>query len=362
MRLLHKLLAVASVALFIVSAHAQNTGTVTNHAFALGKGAGKTGYTSLLCGSAQLAVGQSAADPICQTLTGDVTINVSGVTAIGANKVTNSQLATMANSTFKCRNTAGTGNAEDCTSSQVRTLLSLVIGTNVEAWDNDLDCIAALSSTGQIKRTGTGTCSAGAVALADLATGTQDTVIGYFGSTTASATAISNCTGALTYSTSTHTFGCNAAAGTGTVTNVATAGLATGGPITTTGTVTVTAASKSDEQTGSSAVVAVTPSQQQQHDSAAKAWLYATQSAGTYTLQAAYNIAGFSKTGTGAITVTMTTAFASTSYSVVCSPAGIGSLITTTSVSSASVFLLDIRNLSATNIDANVACHVFGRQ
>ncbi|QDF38268.1 hypothetical protein FJN17_12195 [Bradyrhizobium symbiodeficiens] len=50
-----------------------------------------------------------------------------------------------------------------------------------------------------------------------LAAGTLDTALGYWGSTTASATAVNNCTGALTYSTSTHTFGCNAGAGTGNV-------------------------------------------------------------------------------------------------------------------------------------------------
>ncbi len=109
----------------------------------------------------------------------------------------------------------GTGSG---TAAGARTNLGLAIGTNVEAWDNDLDCIAALGTTGVIHRTGTGACSAGAVALADLATGSQDTVIGYFGSTAASALAINNCTNALTYSTSTHTFGCNATAGTGTVT------------------------------------------------------------------------------------------------------------------------------------------------
>jgi len=50
-----------------------------------------------------------------------------------------------------------------------------------------------------------------------LAAGTLDTALGYWGSTTASATAVNNCTGALTYSTTTHTFGCNAGAGTGNV-------------------------------------------------------------------------------------------------------------------------------------------------
>lgn len=93
MNALHRLLLAAiSAAFFIASAQAQNAGTTTQHAFAIGKGAGTAGYTSLLCTSAQLAVGQAAADPICQTITGDVTINASGVTAIGATVVHSSML------------------------------------------------------------------------------------------------------------------------------------------------------------------------------------------------------------------------------------------------------------------------------
>jgi len=134
------------------------------------------------------------------------------------------------------------------TAANWRSTIGVAIGSNVEAWDADLDCIAALSLTGLIKRTGAGTCSAGAVAINDLATGTQDTVIGYFGATTASATAVPNCTGALTYSTGTHTFGCNAGAGTGTVTSVqiaANPGIDATGTctITTTGTCTLTPSS-----------------------------------------------------------------------------------------------------------------------
>lgn len=93
MKSLHKFLTAASAVFFIASsALAQNAGTVTNHAYAIGKDAGKTGYTSLLCGSAQLAVGQSAADPICKTITGDVTLTAAGATAIGATKVTSATL------------------------------------------------------------------------------------------------------------------------------------------------------------------------------------------------------------------------------------------------------------------------------
>jgi hypothetical protein len=67
------------------------------------------------------------------------------------------------------------------------------------------------------------------LALNNLATGTQDTVIGYFGSTAASALAINNCANALIYSASTHTFGCNSTAGTGTVTTAGTGLWLTGG-------------------------------------------------------------------------------------------------------------------------------------
>jgi hypothetical protein len=88
------LLRLASAAFFIsLSPLAQaQTGTITNHSFAIGKGPGGNGFTSLLCTSAQLAVGQAAADPICQTVTGDVTISAGGVTAIGVTKVTSAML------------------------------------------------------------------------------------------------------------------------------------------------------------------------------------------------------------------------------------------------------------------------------
>lgn len=215
-----RMLAAASAAFFfaLTPVAAQNPGAVTNHAFVIGKGPGQTGFTSLLCGSAQLAVGQSAADPICRTVTGDVTIDAAGVTAIGTNKVangmlrqsgalsligrsanstgnvadiqaaagsscafresgstlacgtlataayaansvTNAKLAQMANATIKGRTTAGAGDPEDLTAAQTRSLLSLVVGTNVQAWDADLDCIAAISTNGLVTRTGAGTCA-----------------------------------------------------------------------------------------------------------------------------------------------------------------------------------------------------------
>src|SRR6185312_950390 len=51
------------------------------------------------------------------------------------------------------------------------TALGLAIGSNVEAWDTDLDCLAALVTTGIVKRTGAGTCSAAVVGIGDGGTG-----------------------------------------------------------------------------------------------------------------------------------------------------------------------------------------------
>jgi hypothetical protein len=72
----------------------------------------------------------------------------------------------------------------------------------------------------------------GAATLAQFPAGVSDTILGYFGSTGASATLINNCSNALTYSTSMHTFGCNTTGGTGTVIeqkNTASTGLVTSG-------------------------------------------------------------------------------------------------------------------------------------
>jgi hypothetical protein len=52
-----------------------------------------------------------------------------------------------------------------------RTAFGLAIGSNVEAWDADLDGLAGLSTTGLVKRTGAGTFTAGVPAIADGGTG-----------------------------------------------------------------------------------------------------------------------------------------------------------------------------------------------
>jgi hypothetical protein len=102
MKYLHRFALVAiSASFFIAPTQAQTPGAVTNHAFAIGKGAGTTGYGSVLCSSAQVPVGQTSADPQCKTLSGDVTNDANGVTAIGANKATNAKINPGAANTVK---------------------------------------------------------------------------------------------------------------------------------------------------------------------------------------------------------------------------------------------------------------------
>jgi hypothetical protein len=148
--------------------------------------------------------------------------------------------------------------------------------------------------------------------------------------------------------------------GTGTVTSVTCFGTA----ITAAGTC-VTAAAKADEQAGTSAILATTPSQQQQHDSAAKAWAYFSVSSGTYTLQASYNIASFTKTSTGSGTLTFTTPFASANYACFAGGSNSGSNIASTisTPSAASVAITHFEGSPAVATDPNqlsVVC--FGRQ
>lgn len=69
------------------------------------------------------------------TGTGDVTGSGTGSIAltIAADAVTNAKAANMANGTIKCRTTAGTGDPEDCSASQVNTILGAG-GSGSLAW------------------------------------------------------------------------------------------------------------------------------------------------------------------------------------------------------------------------------------
>jgi hypothetical protein len=81
-------------------------------------------------------------------LTGDVTAgpgNGSQAATIGVNKVQNTMLAQMLTGRVKCRQAGSTGDPEDCTAAQMRTLMSVVPGTDVQAYSAKLAAIDALT-------------------------------------------------------------------------------------------------------------------------------------------------------------------------------------------------------------------------
>ena len=70
---------------------------------------------------------------------GDITVSSSGATwTIDNDAVTNSKLANVATSTIKGRSTAGTGDPEDLTASQVRTILNVADGATANSADATL--------------------------------------------------------------------------------------------------------------------------------------------------------------------------------------------------------------------------------
>ena len=157
-------------------------------------------------------------------------------------------------------------------------------------------------------------------------------------------------------------------AGGGTVTSVATAGLATGGTITSTGTITVTAAVQSDQTTATSTAVAVVPAVQQNHPSSCKVWGYFTSMGSSPpTISASYNVSSIVRNSTGNYTINFTTAFTSTNYSPTCQIMGtLGSQVCFTLIadtSSSSITVLVINYLNTVLLDpTGLSIQIFGTQ
>lgn len=78
---MRKIFATLAALFFATAAFAQNPGSVPAGAYALGRGPGVSGYSSLLCTAGQLAVGQ-AGSPVCRTVSGDWTLNAAGVATL----------------------------------------------------------------------------------------------------------------------------------------------------------------------------------------------------------------------------------------------------------------------------------------
>lgn len=145
------------------------------------------------------------------------------------------------------------------------------------------------------------------------------------------------------------------------VTSVATSGLATGGPITTTGTITVTGASSAQQVTGTSTTVAVTPGVQNYHPSAAKVW--AQWSGGNPpTLNASYNVTSLTRDNTGDITVNLTNNMSSANYAAIASTTYNGTTSPQYACVGTAANLIRVRTFSDTTTiaDLSVWCAAFG--
>lgn len=68
------------------------SGSLTNHGILLGSGTGAITPTAVMS-NGRLLVGQTGADPLPKTVSGDVTIGATGITAIGASKITQAKMA-----------------------------------------------------------------------------------------------------------------------------------------------------------------------------------------------------------------------------------------------------------------------------
>lgn len=79
---------------------------------------------------------------------GDVTVSGSGtIITIDSATITLAKMANLAANSMLGNNTGSPATPIALTAAQVRTFLALVIGTNVQAWDADLDSIAGLSAS-----------------------------------------------------------------------------------------------------------------------------------------------------------------------------------------------------------------------
>lgn len=101
--------------------------TLSNHGIVLGQGTSPVAVTAALS-DGQLLVGQTGADPLPKTISGDLTVSAAGAMTIASGAVTNAKLANMASGTYKMRVSGGSGAPEDATAAQATAGLNVMVG------------------------------------------------------------------------------------------------------------------------------------------------------------------------------------------------------------------------------------------
>lgn len=120
--------------------------THTNHGILLGQAASAIVATAAMS-DGQLLVGQTGADPLPKSITGDVTFTAGGVTAIGANKVTDAMLRQSAGLSVIGRSASSTGNVADITGTADQVLRVAAAGASVGFGAIDLSKSAAVGTS-----------------------------------------------------------------------------------------------------------------------------------------------------------------------------------------------------------------------
>lgn len=133
--------------------------TQTSHGVLLGQGTGAITATAAMT-DGQLLVGQTSADPLPKSITGDVTFAASGASTIANKAVTLAKMDDMATASLIYRKTAGSGAPEVNTLATLKTDLGLS-GTN--SGDQTITLSGVISGTGTgaittaiVSQTGTG--------------------------------------------------------------------------------------------------------------------------------------------------------------------------------------------------------------
>ncbi len=134
--------------------------------------------------SGNILVGSAGNVATSVVMSGDATIIASGALTIGANKVTNAQLAQVATPSFKGRVSASTGNVEDLTVTQATAMLNVMTG---DAGSGGLKGLVPAQVTGDATKflsgAGTWTSPAGSGDVVGPASATDNALVIFDGAT-----------------------------------------------------------------------------------------------------------------------------------------------------------------------------------